>query len=81
MKLKSFYEKMPPIGRKIVLKKKEGKNLILTFFKRPYDVNPNKYNKDYYQMTSESSEWVDLEDYIKDHYFWIDMEDSVQNDD
>lgn len=79
MKWKSFKNEIPQAEMPILIREIDDKyNLKHTIFsrvKRPYDVNPDKYNINYYQIEvayHSSQEWVDLDESFAKIFEWLD---------
>lgn len=78
MKWKSFKEEMPKPESQILIRyiNADYKYLELTTVKRPFDVNPEKYNPNYFQILRKTHfdppSWVDICEDVKREFEWLD---------
>ena len=77
MKWKKFTDEMPGTGKNFLIRYVDEN--IKSFFlfakvKRPYDVQPNKYRSDYYEIQTSfiDDKFVELCDDFKSMFEWID---------
>jgi hypothetical protein len=74
MRWKNFNEEMPPVCKQVLFRLNNKKEFFIGEIKRPYDVNPIKYNENFYQIKKIYplfSEWVDLCNDFKNNYEWL----------
>lgn len=71
MKWKSFDEEMPSLLTYIILRSKTNMITVShSMVKRPYDINPKKYNENYYMIRFH--DWLELCESIIEEYEWLD---------
>lgn len=69
---KNFNEEMPEVLKEFILKNKNSDSLDIqrSSIKRPYDVFPEKYNQNYYEIILDNK-WVHLCDDVKENFEWV----------